>query len=599
MPTFYGAIDLVKNELRNAVVQNLGTAPASPLKGQLWMDSSANILKWFDGTVWVNAMSGGAQAMDWAMRGGISTDWNNATTPGAYTNFAEGQAPGPNPNRPPWNSGTDSSAGISAGVLAVDKGDSSSGEIVQTWTYTTGQGRSFVRVNSSFGAWTAWQQVGGTPIAPSDTVTTQAAGDAADGGSGAAYSRGDHRHGMPAFGAVTAQTAFGGTSGNGTGTAFARNDHTHGTPTHDTAAHSGILGNVTAETTFGSASANGTAGTVSRSDHAHGNPTHDAAAHSSLLGNVTAQTAFGAVSGNGTATTISRSDHVHGTPTHDAAAHSAIPLSALAVPTAALALNSQRITGLADPTAAQDGATKIYVDNVAAGLSAKPAVRVATTANITLSGTQTIDGIAVVANDRVLVKNQTTAGQNGIYVAATGAWTRAADLNTWAQVPNAYVWVMVGTSQADTGWVSTADPGGTIGTTAMTWVQFSGTGTWQAGNGLTLTGNSFAVGQGTGITVSASAVAVDTATIATRAYADGLVVGMARKFAAALTGTAAYATGEVVTHNLNTRDVQVRVVNGNSPYQAVEVDWEATSVNTVTLRFNPALGAGFRCVVTG
>jgi hypothetical protein len=73
--------------------------------------------------------------------------------------------------------------------------------------------------------------------------------------------------------------------------------------------------------------------------------------------------------------------------------------------------------------------------------------------------------------------------------------------------------------------------------------------------------------------------------------------GTVNKYAAALTGNVAYATGEVVTHNLGSRDVHVAVINGASPYQRVEVDWEATSTTQVTLRYNPALGAGFRCVV--
>jgi hypothetical protein len=110
-----------------------------------------------------------------------------------------------------------------------------------------------------------------------------------------------------------------------------------------------------------------------------------------------------------------------------------------------------------------------------------------------LSGTQTIDGIAVVAGNRVLVKNQTTASQNGIYVVSASAWTRATDMDTWAEVPSAFTFVQTGTTQADSGWVCTSDPGGTIGTTAITWSQFSSAGSYVAGTGLTLTGNSFSI----------------------------------------------------------------------------------------------------------
>ena len=168
-------------------------------------------------------------------------------------------------------------------------------------------------------------------------------------------------------------------------------------------------------------------------------------------------------------------------------------LDQMAVPTAAVSLNSQKITNLATPTADSDAATKGYVDLAAQGLDAKPSALVATTANITLSGTQTIDGITVAAGDRVLVKNQATASQNGIYLASAAGWTRAVDMSIWAEVPNAFVFVETGTTQADSGWVCTSNAGGTLDTTAITWTQFSGAGTYTASTGLTLTGTAFSI----------------------------------------------------------------------------------------------------------
>lgn len=161
-----------------------------------------------------------------------------------------------------------------------------------------------------------------------------------------------------------------------------------------------------------------------------------------------------------------------------------------------LSLSGGTMTGSlvldADPTLALGAATKQYVDNVAAGLSPRAAVFVATTADISLSGEQTIDGVLTSAS-RVLVKNQAAQQQNGIYVSAAGAWARAADMNSWFEVPGAFTFVEQGSTQADTGWVCTSDSGGTINVTAITFVQFSGAGEYTAsGQGITLTGNLFA-----------------------------------------------------------------------------------------------------------
>jgi hypothetical protein len=171
----------------------------------------------------------------------------------------------------------------------------------------------------------------------------------------------------------------------------------------------------------------------------------------------------------------------------------------------AIAMGTSKITGLGDPTNAQDAASKNYVDNTAQGLDAKASCVVATTANITLSGTQTIDSIALLAGDRVLVKDQTTTADNGIYVVAASTWSRSTDANTWDELTSAFTFVEKGTTNADSGWVCTIDAGGTLGTTSVTWVQFSGAGQITAGAGLTKTGNTLNVG-----TASSSRIVVNT-----------------------------------------------------------------------------------------
>lgn len=187
-------------------------------------------------------------------------------------------------------------------------------------------------------------------------------------------------------------------------------------------------------------------------------------------------------------------------------------LDQMTAPNASVSFNSQNITGLADPVNAQDAATKNYVDSAVQGISPKDSVRVATTANITLSGTQTIDGIAVIAGDRVLVKNQDTAHQNGIYVVSASAWDRAADANTWNELISAFAFVEQGTLNGDNGYLITVNVGGTLGVSDVTVSQFSGAGQVIAGAGLTKSGNQLdVVGTTNRIVVYGDSVDIDSA----------------------------------------------------------------------------------------
>jgi len=182
-------------------------------------------------------------------------------------------------------------------------------------------------------------------------------------------------------------------------------------------------------------------------------------------------------------------------------ANASLTNSSVTVGTTAIALGASSLTlgGLTtvtvtqDPVSALELATKQYVDAVAQGLDPKASCVAATTVNITLSGTQTIDGVALIAGDRCLVKDQTLSQDNGIYLVAAGAWTRATDMDNWLEVPGAFTFIEQGTTWADTGWVCTSNAGGTLGTTPITWVQFAGVGSYTAGTGLTLTGTQFSI----------------------------------------------------------------------------------------------------------
>ncbi len=186
--------------------------------------------------------------------------------------------------------------------------------------------------------------------------------------------------------------------------------------------------------------------------------------------------------------------------------------------TAIIDMGTNKIINLDAPASANDAARLVDVQNAQTGLSGKDSVRVATTVNITRSGAQTIDGVSVVAGDRVLVKNQSTANENGIFVCATGNWTRATDadglVGTGELKSGSFVFVTEGTVNADSGWMISTDGAITVGTTAINWVQFSGAGQIIAGSGAVKTGNTIDV-IGTAGRIVANADSIDLATVVT------------------------------------------------------------------------------------
>jgi hypothetical protein len=276
-----------------------------------------------------------------------------------------------------------------------------------------------------------------------------------------------------------------------------------------------------------------------REDHKHGREAFGAAV---------ADTTFGSAKVDGVATTIARSDHIHGNPVHDSAAHSAIPISALGGATGTVNMNGNIIANLAAPSSGTDATNKTYVDNAVAGLSWKDAVRIATTANLAaLAGNITVDGVAVANGDRILVKDQTTPAQNGVYVGAAGAWTRSTDADTATELDGLAVFVEEGTANQDTAWVCTTNAPITVGTTGLTFVQFAGGGAVVAGAGMTQSGNTLNVIGGTGITVNADNIQLtDMAQSTIRGRANAAGTGSPQD----LTGTQATAILDVFTLTL-------------------------------------------------
>jgi len=299
---------------------------------------------------------------------------------------------------------------------------------------------------------------------------------------------------------------------------------------------------------------------------------------SPVPGNVWFNTATGTVEFRGNSGTLNfsaRSSHT-GTQTAStisdlASVVKSYALSDFAAPTTDLDLGvaTRKIANLKSGTNANDAVNYGQLQAAQFGTDWKDAVRAASTANVTLSGLQTIDGVSLIAGDRVLLKDQTVPNSNGIYIVAAGAWTRAADAAQGTLSANASMFIEEGTANGDSQFRLTTNNPITVGSTSLSFSQIGGATTYNAGAGLTLTGSNFAL---------------DTA-IAVRKYSSNVGDGTS--------------TNVAISHGLGTNDITVAVYQ-ISDGADVDCDIVRTSTNIVTLGFIAApANAALRIVVHG
>lgn len=553
---FVTSINLNKNELQNARIQNLGTAPSSPVTGQIYYNSADNIMYFYNGTEWIST-SGSLEVIQDAI--------------GTYVSGGVGLTSTYNDGTGTTTIDLDNTA-----VTAASYGTTAA----KTASFTVdAQGR--LTAASEQDIQIATSQVTDLAEFIDDTVGDSVAGLVKEGeGIDVTYDDG--------AGTLTI-AAEDATSSNKGIASFNSTDFTvsSGAVTLNAERVEDIVSNLVIGGTGIDATYNDGAGSL----------TIDI--DSTVTTNSGSQTLTNKTLGTGTSLS------------------------------ADLNANNQKITNLATPTSSGDAANKAYVDAVSEGLHVHAAARVYVATNIDLSTAleagDVIDNITLVAGDRVLVNGQSTQSQNGIYVVqASGAAVRATDFDTPTEVKSGdFIFVSAGTNYGNTGWVQTLSPA-TIGSDPISFTQFSGAGTYLAGDGLSLNGSTFSVdvtptsgnasltntggavevkvNTNDGLEVTASGLGINNGTGLT--FSGGALVfdtanGYGTRKLAFNVGDAA-ATTIPITHNLATRDVTVHLYENSSPYAQVEADVEHTDSNNVTLKFAtaPTLNQ-YRVVIVG
>jgi hypothetical protein len=553
---FVTGINLNKNELQNAVIQNLSTAPSSPVAGQVYFNTTANVLYFYSGTEWVPA-SGSTEVIQdvigSSVSGGTGLTATYNDTSGITTIDLDNTAVSP------ASYGTTAAKTVSFTVDAQGRLTAASEQDIQIATSQVTSLEEFI----------------------DDTVGDSVAGLIKEGeGIDVTYDDG--------AGTLTI-AAEDATSSNKGIASFNSTDFTvtSGAVTVNVDRVEDIVGNLVVGGTGIDSTYNDGAGTL----------TIDI--DSTVTTNSGTQTLTNKTLGTGNSLSSN------------------------------LDANNNKITNLATPTSSGDAANKAYVDAVSEGLHIHAAARVYVGTNIDLSTAleagDVVDSVTLVAGDRVLVNGQTTQSQNGIYVVqSSGAALRATDFDTATEISSGdFIFVSSGTTYGSTGWVQTLKPA-TIGTDPISFTQFSGAGTYLAGDGLTLTGNTFSVdvtpsagnaslefsnnalnvkvNTSDGLEVTANGVGINNGTGLT--FASGALVfdtanGYGTRKLAFSIGDGS-ATTYTVNHAMATRDLTVHVYENASPYAQVEADIEHTDSNNVTVKFATAPTSNqYRVVLVG
>ena len=242
------------------------------------------------------------------------------------------------------------------------------------------------------------------------------------------------------------------------------------------------------------------------------------------------------------------------------------------------------------PVGSTDITNKAYVDNFVAGISWKPPVNYGTTANITLSGLGTQSGgdwaSSLTDQMRVLVKNQSTASQNGIYVVSAGAWTRSTDADAWAELVSALVFIESGTTLAGSAWYCPAQPGGTLGTTAVNWSNFSVAATYTAGTGLTLSAYQFSI-TNTGVSAATYGSASSVPVFAVNA--QGQITSVTNT-SIAIANTAVSGLGTMSTQNANAVAITGGTIDGATVGATTASTVRGTTITATTQFSGPGTG---------